>query len=895
MRQRLEDQGKMNQEEVLATLKKDVRSLLISSKMGLEPEQLKRDYYAMLGHPMPLKLLGFRHIMDMVKEIPDVVSVNFREDGSPYLRAVSDESTRNIEELVARQRTSKTDMKVRRGGVNYFSPRYRPASASVVLPRRGRTPPPIPFQLRAQLRLLLSKGPLRLSDLEVTFLRCFGYPLRVHSYGFYCIGEMLEAAADMVIIQQGRLGSVLALREQMIPSPVFRSFSSQKETTRINPGSALTDTTTSRRPDVNVQTPTRSPKDPVIPNPPNQPSTGPTLDPVSKDSTTVSSCQDGQLFQQRVLKLEEEFRQQILENGVAGVINQELKDKLQKVVGQTDGGLSVHDLPAEYKRLFGEDLPLVQSGFISVTELVGAMSDIFHLTPAGGDNGNDWIIMDIVESADSKDTESFADGVKSPAMSYYFSSGDSPWEGKLAGESDTVTADDEKVDFEMRNNTKEVISEIYPAIQAHCKTTWPLDALRSQRLSPPTHHGARELVEVLVEQVGSPGHFYIRYSKSEEARALEDMMIEMRRCYTCPEVSERYRLPKQFVRRGQACCVSPKGMWFYRVVIHQVISPTQVEVYYVDFGDITVVQSASLKFLKSAYSVLPAQAVPSSLTGIKPTTGSWTPEATASFQKLCSGRTLVGALDCYTGDVLLLYLCDTHTDIDIYIHTVLMSQGHGTACSTATTAALCIQVTPVSLYLGEGMVDLPEVEEEMISLGEPEDILEQSVKVEDDELPALEVIEENEVTSLLQEANQYIALLNDQTLCCNKPVWVLTNKSPPVSHTSPTSSPLAPPDLIQTEATPARCKADLKTPNITPPPPPTDSSSSSSSSCPTPEELHFYPKTSTPSLIRPSLIPSTLILHSPDLSRIQNSPLGVPVFPIHRRNPSVMFPLFGAR
>ncbi|KAL6469381.1 hypothetical protein MHYP_G00229050 [Metynnis hypsauchen] len=773
----------MTQDQLLSALKKDVRSLLISAKHGLAPEQLRKDYQNMLGHPMPLKVLGFRSVLDMAKEMPDVVRLDYALEGSIVLKAIADETTKGIEELVSKQRDNKSKSSTKRRSVGIFPSRFPQHQHPFILPRRGHTPPALPAQLRTQLRQLLSHGPVGLSELETRYAGRFGRPLQVMHYGFFSIAEMLAAASDLITVRQTRMGSQLVLKAALTPvkqmptlAAAFSKMSASISSSPTRPpalkeqavlSNVKTDLQDSLKVAAAVKVQEAKPAA-VIPEP----------------------LQDQQTFEKSVAKLEEQFKQRILENGDAGTVSQELKDKLRKVVAGHSQGMSIYNLPLEYKKMYDEDLPVAQCGFLNVTEMVGALSDTFYLQPGPEEGAKHLLIMELkhddAQPALSQSDECLS-SLNPSNEGYYFGCSKSPWEQEDEG-GETTESSESDTEIRIINKTIHQMVDIFPVTMLSCGSGVPLDALQCQKLKPPTRRKDRELVPVLVERMESPSLFYVRFDKNQEARPLENMMIEMRSCYTCPEVTERYWLPDAYVRPGQVCCVAPRDMWFYRVVIHQVLSTTEVEVYYVDFGDLTTVSRNSLRFLKSCYAELPAQAVPSVLAGVKPIKGTWTKDATKTFQKLCCEHTLVAAVHSYVEDFLLLFLCDTHTEEDIYIHKALQAEGHAIACSPASTPVLA-QFNPITLYLGDGQLE--EIKEHFTpSLGitngqnlndrpqqAPSTILtdavenQQSGKDTEDllELPELEFIN----VAQGEKANPFGALLTKDPACLNNwdPGW----------------------------------------------------------------------------------------------------------------------------
>ncbi|XP_045839401.1 tudor domain-containing protein 5 isoform X4 [Meles meles] len=677
------------QDRVQECLRKEIRSLLISTKDGLTPQQLEKEYLLMVGRHLPLRILGYRSTMELVLDMPDVVAVCPCGHGTVVLKAIPDESTKGIASLVAKQRSShKVRNSVQKGRASVCS---GPSSCRRV-PYRGRVPPILPAVVKSELKDLLALSPVLLSDFEKAFVRRFGRSFQYVQYGFLSMFEVLNAASDVISVEQTRAGSLLMLKKSVSEERQRRWPAGKMFTQPFRMKSHRSYSTGSPVVKARFSPPASKME------PPKQM--------LNVEKTFKSNVVETSRLNhtEKLNQLENTFKSVIAQIGPGGTIDPKLKHKIRFVVSKFPEGLLISKLLREFEIIFKEQLSPKKLGFLNVTELVGALSDILRVEFREGEQ--DLLVFDadmkplppvqsdkkievkVYVSSPPRNSLSTA-AVKETAWDFPPKSCKEPSEQKICKKPNLVV---KPLQLQVEVNK----SQLNLAMANH---DIPPDAVRDKQLCRLPPLDTSTLVGVFVEYIISPSQFYIRIYSRDSSELLEDMMIEMRRCYSNQLVSDRYAMPEYFIQPGHLCCVRiSEDKWWYRVIIHRVLGKQEVEVFYPDFGNIGTVQKSSLRFLKCCYTKLPAQAIPCSLAWVRPVAEHWTSRAILQFQKLCGLKPLVGVVDEYVDGILNIFLCDTSSNEDIYFHHVLRTEGHAIVCRENVPSKGFRELNPLALY-----------------------------------------------------------------------------------------------------------------------------------------------------------------------------------------------------
>ncbi|XP_063154540.1 tudor domain-containing protein 5 [Candoia aspera] len=680
-----------DQEHRMHSLKKEVRSLLTPIKGGLTPCQLEKEYKSMIGEQLPFRMLGYHSVMELVKDMPDVVNICPKGDGTVVLKAIADESTKRIASLVARQR-SRSKPHFSKHRLNFSLPSTSRSGLpwhpqfSLSLPRRGGVPPPLPAVIKSELKELLRFSPVLLSDFDKAFVQRFGRTFEFMRYGFFSMFEVLNAASDIIRIVQTRAGSLLMLKEVPLTKQPEK-LSECKMAVQSNKTKQLSPAA--------VPEPVAKMPSPVLP-----------MDNLCSNADQKSDNLQTQVklvespvvtSEERMRQLKKEMKIVLAQKGPGGLISSELKEKIKIIVAQHPNGLHASKLPGKFEEHFHEKLPVRKLGFLNLMELVGALNDVLRIECKEGKQ--DWLIFDIDSQSLPDDEQTNGKIAQSSLLAHQEASEElepPTWDFPLENS--------KKLESKFSVVTKMVTPylgiEKYHIIKEIMEEEIPPDAVQDETLYSLPQFGISALVGLFVEYIVSPSQFYVRIYSGETSDKLENIMIEMRRCYSSKCVANRYVMPEALIRPGQLCCVrNSEDKWWYRVIIHQLLNDQEVEVFYPDFGNMRIAQKSSLRFLKHCYAKLPAQSIPCSLAWVKPAKGDWTISAIHEFQRLCELKLLVGVVHEYINDILHLFLCDTTSDEDIYLHNVLRLEGHALICKENIPSKGFKELNPFTLYM----------------------------------------------------------------------------------------------------------------------------------------------------------------------------------------------------
>lgn len=666
-------------------VKKVLNSVLCSYQKGATLKQLTGDYEMLEGKPLPFRKMGYTNIEDFLRSISDAVYITY-ERGELIVKAVANEQNMRILDLVSKQRSSKKSTgrlgckyiprygrssNRGRGGQRRFYQRerfpprhYRPfpqpqdnyafsedddvVEDDLILESEAPPAPTIPIHLRGKIRELFFayKDGLSAGNFLLAFKRRFGAELRCSDLGFNSLYDFLLAMPDIV-------------RVDMYPGGAFRVYGKHIKQTESESATSTTSSDIGHNFKVNDKW--KSLIQMVFDRYPDgiwatkmasefKVITGKELPYKALGFLSViemmsslpeivtierPNSKDWLLFDARVkpgyhssqpqvcIQKSEEPKPVDPSLSTAPSLGQEFKETLRQVLLAHSNGLSLGELPAEFERLAGYDIPLKSLGYASIDVLVTSVHTQDILTMKYVGDGNVLVFG---------------------------------------------TESDRKVPNYLRGE--------------HCPVK-PRREIPPDAIGPGNFYRTVPVPDqcdymvVYVSNVESPSSIWIHLKGEGTTEALDDMMDDLDVFYNGDQ-GKSYIMPESLIKVGQICvALFPEDQNWHRVTITGTRNIDFVEVYYVDYGSSSCVTKSSLRMLRSKFLKLPAQAIRARLSNIQPLNRKeWSPAAKKRLLDLVLSRPLVAMPTHYDemNEVLSLCLCDTSGEEDLHINDILFKE-----------------------------------------------------------------------------------------------------------------------------------------------------------------------------------------------------------------------------
>lgn len=675
-----------------AELKKRVRALLISSKQGCTPNNLLRDYKSVFGESLPLTEFGYRTVVAMAEDMPDVVRIHYQGSGyGVILRGIADDSTRHIAKMVSRQRNT-----------GYHSIRVdQPV-------RKAVTMPTIPFHIQGCLRQLLHAYPngLLLDHFEEAYARRFGYYLSLRRLKCSNLMELINNVPDVLKIDKDSAGRTVIVGEASRSS--FNSVESDNlpsRPTRFINQSQIFEGQPIRISDQ------LSNYDDTSPNEDHSK--------VATNHSTIDFSNANGSAQSPVV-----------------AVPVKVKENILKLLHTKHLGIWCTSLQEEYKKTFGHDLELAP--FRSIMELVSNMKDVCIMEKPNANSG-DWLVRSREQPSEEEETDSrpagnfkedigklmqdFPSGILLSDLPILFkqkykyelpvdSLGFNSIASLVNSISDVVkkviqngqllivpatkatTANAVVQSNSLQSNggvendnaikANEVVESNGVLIQNRTSPkksllSSPVEPMMSSEYIPLTLPQSTTTINVTVSHAVNPSKFFIQLIGKNHSHALNTLMMTISKFY-CSVTGVEKVIARPVL--GQACCApfDGDGCW-YRAEVIGIPTPFTVLVKYVDYGNVCELPIGSIRKSQPEYLVLPAQSIECCLTYVKPKDRVWSEAACKVFQEAVDEKPLVAFVQqpfvqqSVMSHPLHISLCDTSTKEDVYIHEILINKG----------------------------------------------------------------------------------------------------------------------------------------------------------------------------------------------------------------------------